>query len=130
MSFLPSSLISFLFLFFVVVVFVCLFALFFFFFFFCFLGLHSRHMEVTRLGPNRSYSCWPTPQPQQHQIWATSSTYTTAHSIAGSLTYWVRPGIEPVRPEIEPATSWFLVRFVSAAPQWELFVSYFYTFSG
>ena len=41
---------------------------------------------------------------------AVSSTYTTAHSKARSLTRWVRPGIEP-------ATSWkFLVRFVSAAP--------------
>ena len=42
-----------------------------------------------------------------------SATYTTAHGNAGSLTHWARPGIEP-------ATSWFLVRFVSAVPQWEL----------
>ena len=28
-------------------------------------------------------------------------------------THWVRPGIEP-------GSSWILVRFVSAAPQWEL----------
>ena len=27
-----------------------------------------------------SYSCQPTPQPQQCRIWATSVTYTTAHS--------------------------------------------------
>ena len=41
-------------------------------------------------------------------------TYTTAHSSnTRSLTHCVRPGIEP-------ATSWFAVRFVSAAPQWEL----------
>ena len=32
---------------------------------------------------------------------------------AGSLTHWARPGIEP-------ATSWFLNRFVSAAPRQEL----------
>ena len=43
---------------------------------------------------------------------AASATHTTAHGNAGSLTHWVRPGIEP-------ATSWFLVRFVSSAPQWE-----------
>ena len=43
-------------------------------------------------------------------------TYTTAHSSnTRSLTHCVRPGIEP-------ATSWFAVRFVSAAPQWELLV--------
>ena len=40
-------------------------------------------------------------------------TYTTAHSNAGSLTHWARP-------EMEPTTSWFLVRFVSTAPWWEL----------
>ena len=39
--------------------------------------------------------------------------YTTAHGNTGSLTHWARP-------EIEPATLWFLVGFFSAAPQWEL----------
>ena len=34
-------------------------------------------------------------------------------SSTGSLTPWVRPGIEPT-------TSWFLVGFVSTAPRWEL----------
>ena len=42
-----------------------------------------------------------------------SATYTTAHSNAGSLTHWAKPGIEP-------STSWFLVEFISAVPQWEL----------
>ena len=42
-------------------------------------------------------------------------TYTTAHSNAWSLTHWARPGIKPT-------TSWFLVRFVSAAPRQELLV--------
>ena len=46
------------------------------------------------------------PEPQQCRIWAASATYTTAHSNAGSPTHWVRPGIEP-------ATSWFLVRFIN-----------------
>ena len=27
-------------------------------------------------GPIRSYSCWPTPQPQQHQIQAEAASYT------------------------------------------------------
>ena len=39
-----------------------------FFFLFCFLGPNSQHTEVPRLGSNRSYSCRPTPQLQQHQI--------------------------------------------------------------
>ena len=46
------------------------------------------------------------PQPQQRQIQAESGTYTTAHSNARSLTHWARSGIEP-------AASWFLVRFVN-----------------
>ena len=75
---------------------------------------------------NRSYSCWPTPQPQQRQILAMSVTYTTAHSNARSLTHWARLGIEPssswmlVRPGIKPSTPWFSVGFISATPQGEL----------
>lgn len=64
-------------------------------------------------GSNRSCSHGPTLQPQQRQIWAAPATYTWAHGNAGSLTHWSRPGIEP-------AISWFLVRFVSAAPGREL----------
>ena len=48
----------------------------------------------------------PTPEPQQHQIQATSAIYTTAHSNAGSPTHSARPGTEP-------ASSWFLVGFVN-----------------
>ena len=55
----------------------------------------------------------PTPQPQQHQIQAESTTYTTGGSNTGSFTHWARPGIET-------ATSWFLGGFVSASPWWEL----------
>ena len=45
-------------------------------------------------GANQSYSCQPTPQPQQRQIWTASATYSTAHSNAGSLTHWARPEID------------------------------------
>ena len=62
---------------------------------------------------NWSYSCQPPPQPQLRQIRAASVTYTTAQGNARFLTHWVRPGIEPT-------TSRFLVRFISAVPQWEL----------
>ena len=54
----------------------------------------------------------------QRQIQASSATYTTAHGNARSLTHWARSGIEP-------ATSWFLVRFISAAPHQELQVGFF-----
>ena len=72
-------------------------------------------------GSNRSYSCQPTPQPQQHGIQAPSETYTTAHGSAGSLTHWVRS-------EIEPTSSWILVGLFN---HWAmtgtpiLFVSYY-----
>ena len=87
---------------------------------FFFLGPHPRHMEVPRPGvdQNQSCNCRPIPQPQQCRIRASSVTYTTAYGNAGSLTHWVKPGIEPT-------TSWFLVGFVSAPPQWELLWFYF-----
>ena len=88
----------------------------FFFFFLSFsLGLHPWHMEIPRFGV---YSCWPKPQSQQLGIQATSEAYTTAHGNPGSLTHSARPGIEL-------ASSWFLVRFVSAVPEWELLGKYF-----
>ena len=69
-------------------------------------GLLPRHMEVPRLRSNRSCSCQPTPQPQQQGIQAVSSTYTTAHGNARSLSRWARPGIKP-------PSSWMLVGFVN-----------------
>ena len=40
----------------------------------------------------------------------------------GSLTHWTRPGIDP-------ATSWILVGFISAEPQWELLFVFVLTLS-
>ena len=88
----------------------------FFFFPFVFLGLLLRHMELPRLGSNQSYSHRPTPQ--QHGIQAESATYTTAHGNASSLTHWARP-------VTEPATSWFLVGFVSVVPRQEIQIQHF-----
>ena len=65
---------------------------------FCFLGPHFWQ------GSNWSCSCRPTPQPRRQQSWASSVTYTAAHSNDVSLTHWVRPGIKPT-------SSWILVRF-------------------
>jgi len=78
---------------------------FFFFGLFVFLGLHPQHMEVPRLGVES--------EPQQHQIQAESVTYTTAQGNTTFLTHCARPGTEP-------ATSWFLVGFVSISPRQEL----------
>ena len=48
----------------------------------------------------------PTQQPQQHGIQAASVTCTKVHSNTGSLSHWVKAGIEP-------ASSWILVRIVT-----------------
>ena len=42
-------------------------------------------MEVLRLGVQSSYSCQPTPQPQQRQIQTVSATYTAACGSSGSF---------------------------------------------
>jgi len=77
------------------------------------------HMAVSRLGvqSDQSYSCQPTPQPQQCRIQATSGTYTTAHGNTGSL--GCRAG-----PAVEPMSSWILIRFVSSEPRLELLESF------
>ena len=67
-------------------------------------------MEVPRLGVDQSYSCQPTPEPQQRRIQAQGAT---AHGNAGSLTQGARPGIEP-------ESLWMLVGFASTEPRWEL----------
>ena len=74
--------------------------------------------DLFRAAPTACISSWgqigtTAPQPQQHQVRATSVIYTTAHCNTGPLTHWVRPGIKP-------ETSWFLAGFVSAAPWREL----------
>ena len=74
-----------------------------------FLGHTHGIWRFLGYGSNWSHSCQPTPQLQQGGIRA----YTTGHGNARSSTHWGRPGIEPT-------TSWFLVRFVSAVPQQEL----------
>ena len=83
------------------------------FFFFFFLRAHSQHMEVSRLGVKSELQLLAYTTAMQHQIWAISATYTTAHSNAGFLTCWARA-------RIKPACSWILVRFTTAEPQGEL----------
>ena len=55
--------------------------------------------------------------PQQHGIWATSATYTTAHGNARSPTHWAKAGIKPMSP-------WILVRFVTTEPWQELICTF------
>ena len=75
-------------------------------FFFFFLGTHLWHMEVPRLGSHWSYSCWPSPQPQNTGSEPESAAYTTVHNNTGSSTHWARPGIEP-------ASLWILLEFLN-----------------
>ena len=55
------------------------------FFLFCFLGAHSGHMEVPRLGVELELQLSAYTTQQQLEIPAVSATYTTAHSNAGSF---------------------------------------------
>ena len=89
---------------------------FFFFFFWSFWATPKAYGHSQ--GSNQSYSCWPTPPPQQCQIQASSANNTEAHGNGGFLTHWARPGIKL-------AFSWMLVRLVTAEPQWELCFSFF-----
>ena len=91
---------------------VCFFSGF-FFFFFCFFGAHLWHRKFPGWGSKWGHNCQPGAQPQEHQIWAGSATYTTAHSNTGSLIHWARPGVKC-------ASSWILLRFISTEPRWEL----------
>ena len=61
------------------------FLVFFFFFFFLFQGHTCGLWRFPGQGSNWSYSCRPTPQPQQCQIQAEFMTYTTAHGNACDL---------------------------------------------
>ena len=103
-----------------------LFILFYFYYFyFYFLLFMATLMAIWRFpgqGSNQSYSCHPTPQPQQCQIWAVSVTDARAHGNTGSLAHWARP-------RIEPASSWILVGFANGwatkgTPIFLFFISY------
>ena len=103
---------------------VCVFLFFFFFFFFFFFyGFTCSIWKFPGWGSNQSYSCLSMPQPQQNGTWATAAILnTTAQGNARSLTHCARLGTEP-------ASSWILVKFVSAAPQQELHNVVFWFFS-
>ena len=85
--------------------FFCFFVLFFFCLFFGFLELYPQHMEVPRVG-GRIRAAAASTMAQQHEIQAKSAAYTRAHSNAGYLTHWARPGDKPI-------STWTIVRFVT-----------------
>ena len=70
-------------------------------------------MEVPRLGVKLELQLQA--YPTAIATWDLSYVCDLHHSSwqAGSRTHWVRPGIEP-------ACSWILVRFITTEPQWEL----------
>ena len=73
-------------------------------------GSQARHrIGATAAGLHHSHSN----ADPKHVCDLHHSSWYTAHGNVGSLTHGVRPWIEP-------KTSWFVVRFISAAPQWEL----------
>ena len=78
--------------------------------FFFLLGMPVWHTEVPRVGVELELQPAAGPQPQQFRTWAPSVTYTTAHSNAGPLSHWARPGTELVSLRM-------LVGFVIADPQ-------------
>ena len=79
-----------------------------------FFFLRATHAAYGSSQARFNWSCsqQPMPQPQQHQIWAMSTTYDTVQGNPRSLTCWVRPNIKPT----SSCTRW--VRFHE--PQWEL----------
>ena len=90
----------------------------FFFLFFC-----RAHTHGTRTFPGQglswSCSCQPTPEPQPLGIQAVSTAYTTAQGNTGSLTH-------RARPEMEPASSWILVGFITTEPPQEFLYHIFF----
>ena len=96
---------------------IFLFLFLFFFFFFVFLGPHSWHMEVFTLRVK-----WALQLPAYTTAIVTrdlSHICNVHHSSnTGYLNHLVRPGIKT-------ASSWMLIRFVSAELWWEILSSFF-----
>ena len=87
-----------------------IYSLYLFFFFSRLLGLNLWHMEVPRLGVGLDIQL----HHSRNSVGSGVHLRTTPQLMgnAGSLTHWMRPGIET-------ASSWIPVGFVSTAPQRE-----------
>ena len=89
-------------------------SLFFFFFFLFIFNLALRRMDVSGLEVESELPLLSAPQPRQHRIWATSTSYAEACSNAGSLTHWAKAR---ARSHILTDT---LLGSSPAEPQWEI----------
>ena len=97
-------------------IFLSSFLAFFFSFFFGFRAALEAHGSSQARGGIGAAAPGLQPEPQQCRIWATSATSITAHGNARNLTHWER---------IRAASSWMLLGFITAEPQWELQVHRF-----
>ena len=77
---------------------------------FCFLGLHSWHMEVPRLGVESVLQL----------LACATATAMQDQSLICDLCHSSRQHQIPNPLGIKPASSWILGRFVSNVPQWKL----------
>ena len=84
--------------------------------FFCFLGLQVWHMEFPRLEVKSELQLLVYVTAMAMRDLSMSAAYTTAHGKAGSLTHWVRPGIEPVSSQIWLVSHLFLLRHNRNSP--------------
>ena len=82
-------------------------------FFFSLFRVHSRHLEVPRLGAESEL---------QSPAYATASAKPDLSCVCDRYHNSGQHGIPGprVRPGIEPASSWILVRFISTEPRQEL----------
>ena len=78
-----------------------------------FLGLHPWHMEVLRLGLELELQLLV--YATATATWDPSCVYDPHHS---SQQHWTSDPLSEAR--IKPVFSWILVRFIGAAPQWEV----------
>ena len=83
-----------------------------FFVLFCLFKLNPWHMEVRRLGVQSELQV-----PAYARATATPDPSHVCNPHHSSQQCWI---LNPLRPGIKPATSWFLFGFVSAVPQQEL----------
>ena len=85
-------------------------------FFSVFLGLHPGHMEVPR--PGVEFGASATSLHHSHSNARSELLLQPTPQLTVTLDpHWVRPGIEP-------ASSWLLVKFVTTEPQWEFLFRY------
>ena len=99
-----------------------------------FIFFHLQHMEVSRPEVESELQMPSTLQPQQHQIPATSASYSATSGNAGSLTHRARSGTEPISSRTlclvfnrwaamgTPSVHFFLIGLFFAIKLHEIFV--------